>query len=43
MAADKKTLRNKPRFVLASRMGAVLTGVEVEDGLLAEAWTHVLS
>lgn len=43
MISDKKTLRMKPRFVLASRMGKVLTGVEVEESLLAEMWNHVRS
>lgn len=41
MLSDKKTLRKKPRFVLASRLGAVLTGVEVGEDLLAETWNHV--
>ena len=41
MLADKKTLRKKPRFVLASRLGAVLTGVEVAEDRLAEVWNHV--
>jgi 3-dehydroquinate synthetase len=40
MLADKKTLRKRPRFVLAERLGAAAIGCEVEDDVLAEAW-HV--
>lgn len=42
MLADKKTLRQKPRFVLAKRLGDVAPGCEVPDQLLAETW-HVCS
>ena len=38
MLLDKKTLRKKPRFVLAKRLGDVTPGVEVSDQLLAETW-----
>lgn len=38
MLADKKTLRKRPRFVLAEKLGAVAIGCEVEDGMLMEAW-----
>lgn len=40
MLSDKKTVRQKPRFVLAERLGAVTTGCEVDEELLAETW-HV--
>lgn len=42
MHSDKKTLRQKPRFVLAKRLGDVVPGCEVPDQLLAETW-HVCS
>jgi 3-dehydroquinate synthase len=42
MLSDKKTLRQKPRFVLAKRLGDVVPGCEVPDQLLAEIW-HVCS
>lgn len=38
MVSDKKTVRKRPRFVLAKKMGAVVFGCEVEDGVLAETW-----
>lgn len=40
MMADKKTLKKRPRFVLAQKLGAVVTGCEVDESLLAETW-HV--
>ncbi len=42
MESDKKTLRKKPRFVLAKRLGDVTPGCEVSDQQLAETW-HVCS
>jgi 3-dehydroquinate synthase len=38
MMLDKKTLRKRPRFVLAKKLGAVVTGCEVDDTALTEAW-----
>lgn len=38
MMVDKKTLKKRPRFVLAKRLGAVVTGCEVGDEQLAETW-----
>lgn len=38
MLSDKKTVRQKPRFVLAERLGAVTTGCEVDEELLVETW-----
>jgi 3-dehydroquinate synthase len=38
MGSDKKTLRNRPRFVLAKKLGSVVTGCEVDDETLAEMW-----
>jgi 3-dehydroquinate synthase len=38
MLSDKKTVRKKPRFVLARRLGEVVIGRGVEDQLLAETW-----
>jgi len=38
MLADKKTVRRKPRFVLADRLGSVLTGCEVAEEILGEVW-----
>jgi 3-dehydroquinate synthase len=40
MAADKKTLDHKLRFVLLERIGRAQTGCDVKDNLLAEKW-HV--
>jgi 3-dehydroquinate synthase len=40
MAADKKARQGKPKFVLAKKIGAVVTGCEVPDNILAETW-HV--
>jgi 3-dehydroquinate synthase len=40
MSLDKKTLQNRPRFVLAKKLGSVLTGCEVDDETLTEIW-HV--
>lgn len=40
MKSDKKTLRQRPRFVLARSLGDVVTGCEVDEAALAEAW-HV--
>jgi 3-dehydroquinate synthase len=42
MMSDKKTLKKRPRFVLARKLGAVVTGCEVDESILAEAW-HVCS
>ncbi len=38
MSADKKTLKNRPRFVLARKLGAAVVGCEVEDSILKEVW-----
>jgi len=38
MLADKKTLKNRPRFVLSRKLGAVVVGCEVEDSILEEVW-----
>lgn len=38
MLSDKKTLRDRPRFVLAERLGAVTTGCEISEALLRETW-----
>lgn len=40
MLADKKTLKKRPRFVLAKTMGDVAIGCEVDESILAEIW-HV--
>jgi 3-dehydroquinate synthase len=42
MMSDKKTLNKRPRFVLARKLGAVMTGCEVDESVLVEAW-HVCS
>jgi len=42
MMSDKKTLKKRPRFVLATKLGAVVTGCEVDEQVLAETW-HVCS
>ena len=42
MLSDKKTVRQRPRFVLAKKLGAVVFGCEVEEDALAETW-HVCS
>ena len=42
MMSDKKTLKKRPRFVLAAKLGAVVTGCEVDEQVLAETW-HVCS
>ncbi len=39
MMLDKKTLKKRPRFVLAKQLGGVVTGCEVDEPILAEAWT----
>ena len=38
MASDKKTLKKRPRFVLARRLGSVVIGCEVDDSILTEVW-----
>lgn len=38
MLSDKKTVRQQPRFVLAERLGSVLTGCEVPEAVLKETW-----
>ena len=38
MMLDKKTLKKRPRFVLAQKLGAVVTGCEVDEAILAETW-----
>ncbi len=38
MMSDKKTLKKRPRFVLAKKLGSVVTGCEVEETVLGEAW-----
>lgn len=38
MQSDKKTLKNRPRFVLSRKLGAAVVGCEVEDPLLEEVW-----
>ncbi|MEI7880694.1 MAG: 3-dehydroquinate synthase [bacterium] len=38
MAADKKTLENRPRFVLARKLGAAVVGCEVDESILKEVW-----
>ncbi|MEI8139511.1 MAG: 3-dehydroquinate synthase [bacterium] len=38
MLSDKKTLKNRPRFVLSQKLGAAVVGCEVEDPLLEEVW-----
>jgi 3-dehydroquinate synthase len=38
MAADKKTVAARPRFVLARKLGAVVTRCELTEEQLAEAW-----
>lgn len=40
MLSDKKTVRRKPRFVLARKLGDVRFGCEVDESVLAETW-HV--
>ena len=38
MGADKKTIRNRPRFVLAKKLGSVVIGCEPNDEKLEEIW-----
>lgn len=38
MMSDKKTLKKRPRFVLAQKLGAVVTGCEVDESILSETW-----
>jgi len=38
MQADKKTLKNRPRFVLSRKLGAAVVGCEVDDSSLGEVW-----
>lgn len=38
MMSDKKTLRKRPRFVLAKRLGSVTIGCEVDETVLGEVW-----
>lgn len=38
MQSDKKTLKNRPRFVLSRKLGAAVVGCEVEESLLEEVW-----
>lgn len=38
MQSDKKTLKNRPRFVLSQQLGAAVVGCEVEDSILEEVW-----
>jgi 3-dehydroquinate synthase len=38
MMLDKKTLKKRPRFVLARNLGAVVSGCEVDEAVLTEAW-----
>ena len=38
MRTDKKALQGKLKFVLARKLGAVLTGCDVPDNILAETW-----
>jgi 3-dehydroquinate synthase len=38
MLSDKKTVQKRPRFVLAERLGSVMTGCEVPEELLMETW-----
>ena len=40
MMLDKKTIKKRPRFVLARKLGAVVSGCEVDDETLVETW-HV--
>ena len=38
MMSDKKTLKKRPRFVLAKKLGSVMIGCEVEESVLEEVW-----
>ncbi len=38
MLSDKKTLKNRPRFVLSKTLGAAVVGCEVEESVLEEVW-----
>ena len=38
MLSDKKTLAKRPRFVLAEKLGSVMTGCEIAEELLKETW-----
>ena len=38
MLSDKKTLKSRPRFVLAKKLGSVVFGCEVDEAVLAETW-----
>ena len=42
MAADKKTRAFVPRFVLAQRLGSVVTGCDVQERALAEMYTEAI-
>ncbi len=42
MTADKKTKGRVPRFVLAKRLGAVVTGYDVPDEMLAATYTEAI-
>jgi 3-dehydroquinate synthase len=39
MRSDKKSRGGRLRFVLASRIGTVVTGKEIPDSVVAEVWT----
>jgi len=38
MGSDKKTVKKRPRFVLAKKMGSVVFGCEVDESVLVETW-----
>ena len=38
MQSDKKTVQNRPRFVLSRKLGAAVVGCEVDDSILEEVW-----
>ena len=38
MMVDKKTIKKRPRFVLARKLGAVVSGCDVDDETLMETW-----
>ena len=38
MSVDKKGAQRKPRFVLARRIGRVMTGCDIQAGVLRSAW-----
>ena len=38
MSADKKSVGARPRFVLARKLGGVVTRCEVTEELMGEAW-----